>query len=125
MFMQMKKKIHPNFNIPNFGAKNRSRVKDRWRKQRGDDNKKRMKKAFAGAEPTIGYGNPEQLRGIRASGRRTVVVQNIEQLKEVIENPDMTDYDVTLASTLSRKKRMEMVKLAEQNKLRVTNSGAK
>ncbi len=123
--MNMKKKTHPRFNVPNQGAVNRSRVKDSWRKQRGIDNKKRVKKAFAGAEPTIGYGNPEQLRGVRVNGRRTVVVQNVQQLKEVIENPDMTDYDVTLASTLSRRKRIEMVKLAEQNKLRVTNGGMK
>jgi large subunit ribosomal protein L32e len=123
--MQIKKKGHPRFNVPNFGAKNRGRVKESWRKQRGDDNKKRVKKAFAGAEPTIGYGNPESVRGVRANGRRAVVVQNIEQLKEVIENPDMTDYDVTLASTLSRRKRAEMVKLAEQNEFRVTNRGTK
>ncbi len=123
--MNIKKKSHPRFNVPNQGAANRSRVKDSWRKQRGVDNKKRVKKKFAGAEPTIGYGNPESVKGIRANGKRTVVIQNLEELKQVIENPDMTDYDVTFASTLSRRKRIEMVKLAEQNKLRVTNSGMK
>ncbi|MEM0106653.1 MAG: eL32 family ribosomal protein, partial [Candidatus Micrarchaeaceae archaeon] len=62
------KKLHPKFLVPNVYAKNRSRVKDRWRKQRGIDNKKRIKKAFMGAEPTIGYRNPSSIRGTRKNG---------------------------------------------------------
>jgi ribosomal protein L32E len=122
VIMVLNKKKHPKFNVPNFGAKNRKRVKERWRKQRGIDNKKRVKKDFAGAEPTIGYGNPESLKHVRASGKRAVVVQNISQLKEVISNPDMVDYEVTLASVLSRRKRVQMMKLAKENKIHVTNS---
>ncbi|MFI5412702.1 MAG: eL32 family ribosomal protein, partial [Candidatus Micrarchaeales archaeon] len=91
------------------------------RKQRGIDSKKRVKKAFAGAEPTIGYGNPESLRGVRVNGRKIVVVHNMNELKDVIGNPDMDEVDITLASTLSRRKRIELVKLADQNKMHVTN----
>ncbi len=123
--MNIKKKSHPKFNVPNVGAVNRSRVPDRWRKQRGIDNKKRVKKAFAGAEPTIGYANPESVRGIRVNGKRTVLVHNVNELKEVIENPDMTNVDITLASSLSKRKRIELVALATQNKLHVTNGAAK
>ena len=39
----MQKKTHPTFSIPNFGSKHRKRVPARWRKQRGIDNKKRIK----------------------------------------------------------------------------------
>ena len=67
--------------MPNFGAKSRSRVKARWRKQRGIDNKKRVKKDFMGAEPTIGYRNPEILRGVRENGKRIVLVHNVDELK--------------------------------------------
>jgi ribosomal protein L32E len=67
--MAIKKKGHPTFNVPNFGSKSRSRVKARWRKQRGIDNKKREKMDFMGAEPTIGYRNPESLRGVRGAAR--------------------------------------------------------
>ncbi len=123
--MAMKKKSHPKFNVPNFGAKNRKRVKERWRKQRGADNKKRIKKAFAGAEPNIGYGNPEETRGVRANGKKVLLIQNINELKQMLADPDIADYDVSLASSLSRKKRLEIIALANQNKIRVTNSGVK
>ena len=42
--MIVKKKSHPNFKVPNYGAKTGRRVKARWRKQRGIDNKKRIKR---------------------------------------------------------------------------------
>lgn len=116
-----KKKSHPTFNVPNFGAKKRSRVPERWRKQRGIDNKKRIKKDFMGAEPTIGYRNSEELRGVRANGKRIVMIYNLNHLKEVLANPEMTNYDVTLAGPLSRRKKMEITKVAAQNKIHVTN----
>jgi len=74
------KKSHPKFLVPNVYAKNRSRVKDSWRKQRGADNKKRIKKAFMGAEPTIGYRNPPSLRGTRKNGLPDVLVHNLAEL---------------------------------------------
>ncbi len=119
--MTMKKKSHPNFNVPNFGAKNRSRVKERWRKQRGVDSKKRVKKRFAGAEPTIGYRNPEQLRGLRGNGRRAVLVANLAQLKEFMSSGEAQNCDITLASALSRRKKAEITAVARQNSIRVTN----
>lgn len=121
----MQKKAHPNFNVPNFGAKNRKRVKERWRKQRGVDNKKRVKKAFMGAEPTVGYRNPEALRGVRANGKRIVLITNINDLKEFLRNPEISNYDITLAGALSRRKKMEITKLAAEHMVNVTNGVTK
>jgi large subunit ribosomal protein L32e len=115
------KKSHPKFNVPNAGAKNRSRVKERWRKQRGIDSKKRIKKDFAGAEPTIGYGNPESVKGVRASGKRALMVMNLEQLRELISSGEIQGYEITLSGALSRRKKAEMSKLASQNKINITN----
>jgi large subunit ribosomal protein L32e len=117
----MIKKQHPKFNVPNAGAKNRKSVPERWRKQRGVDNKKRVKKDFAGAEPTIGYRNPEELRGVRASGKRAVLVHDMNELKDAIENPDLGEFEVMLAGSLSKRKKMLMTAFANQNKINVTN----
>lgn len=119
--MAFKKKKHPKFNVPNYGAKNRKRVKERWRKQRGIDNKKRVKKAFMGAEPTIGYRNSEEVRGVRIDGKRAVLVTNMNDLKEFLRNPEVANYDIILAGALSRRKKIEITKLAVQNKVRVAN----
>ena len=121
--MTLKKKSHPNFNIPNYGGV-RTRVKSRWRKQRGIDSKKRVKKNFAGAEPTIGYRNPDGIRGVRASGKRAVVVHNVMELKELAASPDASGYEVLLAGALSRKKRLEIIRLADQNRINVANRRA-
>ena len=127
MFMESKlkvaKKRHPKFNVPNYGAKNRKRVLERWRKQRGIDNKKRIKKSFMGAEPTIGYANPMELRGVRADGAVAVVVHNVDELQGAIRSAENggRKTDVTLASALSRKKRAAFATVARQHGIKVTN----
>ncbi len=127
MFMESKlkvaKKRHPKFNVPNYGAKNRKRVLERWRKQRGIDNKKRIKKSFTGAEPTIGYRNPEGLRGLRADGRRSVLVHSVGELRELLENPEDSGFDVMIAGAVGARKRAAISTLAAQNGIKVTNGG--
>lgn len=117
----MLKKRHPKFNIPDCGARNRSRVKPRWRKQRGIDNKKRVKKSFAGAEPNIGYKNSDAVAGLRADGNRTMLVRNEHELRMLIEGKALKGYAVTIAKGVSVRKRMAMTQLAQKNDVKVTN----
>ncbi len=123
--MALKKKDHPKFNVPNFGAKSRKRVKERWRKQRGIDNKKRIKKPFMGAEPTIGYRNPEALRGVRKSGNRSVRIRDMGELGSLIRGREdrHMGIDVVFAHSVSKKTRREMLKKAEEHGIRVANAG--
>ncbi len=116
----MKKKSHPVFSVPNYGAKKRKRVKPRWRKQRGIDNKKRIKKSFMGAEPTIGYGNPEALKGVRANGKRTVLVGSEAELR-VLMGGGAKDFDVTLRKGISSRKRAMLRGIADRAGISVTN----
>jgi large subunit ribosomal protein L32e len=124
MMLMMRKK-HPKFNIPNFGAKQRKRVLPRWRKQRGIDNKKRIKRNFMGAEPTIGYGNPASLRGIRANGKRIMLVRNPGELRDMIREKRLEGYDVTIANGISLRKRIEITMLAGKSNIKVTNGAYK
>ncbi|EQD66369.1 Ribosomal protein L32e [mine drainage metagenome] len=125
--LALKKKTHPKFNVPNYGTKNRKRVKDSWRKQRGIDNKKRIKKNFMGAEPTIGYRNSEQLRGIRQSGMRLMVVHSMSELNGVVENPDVdaSKYEFAMAHGVSKRVRAEMLKFAKEQNLHIVNGASK
>ena len=118
----MIKRKHPKFNVPNFGAKSRKRVPERWRKQRGIDNKKRTKKSFMGAEPNIGYGNPDALRGVRASGRRLLVVHNVNELMLA---KGVQNYEVAIAHDVSKRKRQGILKAAAGSSIRIVNSGVK
>ncbi|ASI13417.1 50S ribosomal protein L32e [Candidatus Mancarchaeum acidiphilum] len=116
---QLKKKEHPKFNVPNFNSKNRKRVPERWRKQRGIDSKKRVKKNFAGAEPTIGYKNPDSIRGIRASGKRAELVHNETELKGIVDSKK--NVDIILAKPIGRKKKIALTKIAQKSNLKVVN----
>jgi large subunit ribosomal protein L32e len=121
MMIFMQKKSHPKFNVPNFGAKHRKRVPERWRKQRGIDNKKREKRSYMGAEPNIGYGNPMELKGVRANGKRTMIVRNPAELQQMIKEKKLDGYDVIIAGAVARRKRIEMTKIAQVAKINVTN----
>lgn len=123
--MFMRKKSHPKFNVPNFGAINRSRVPERWRKQRGIDNKKRTKKSFMGAEPTIGYQNPEPLRGVRVNGKRIMLVHNADELRRMVGARMLGGYDLTIAKGVGMRKKIEITELANKSKLKVTNGAYK
>lgn len=117
----MQKKTHPTFSIPNYGAKHRKRVLPRWRKQRGIDNKKRVKYAFMGAEPTIGYGNPASLKGVRVNGNRTVLVHNADEIKMLIDKKMLQNYDVIIAKGVSARKKIAITQMATKANVHVTN----
>ena len=121
MNMALKKKTHPTFSVPNFGAKSRKRVSSRWRKPRGIDSKKRIKRSFMGAEPTIGYRNPESLRHMRRDGTKQILVHSKVELVDIIEDPDITGFSITVASSVSKRKKAEITEFASQNGIKVTN----
>lgn len=123
--MIMNKKPHPTFSVPNFGAKNRKRVLPRWRKQRGIDSKKRIKRNFMGAEPTIGYRNPESIRGVRANGKRIVIVRNAEELNKLIKSKGLEGCDVTVSKSVSLRKRIAITEIAVKSRINVTNGAYK
>ena len=118
MIMIAKRK-HPKFYVPNFGAPNRKRVKERWRSQRGIDSKKRVKKKELGASPSIGYKNGDKVRYARPDGTFEVLVHNQNELMEVIQGKDQRV--VRLAHDLSSRKRAILQGIADKNKVRIVN----
>lgn len=112
------KKNHPTFNVPNFGAKHRKRVGERWRKPRGIDSKKRIKRSGYGALPGIGYKNSDDTRGFRPDGTVEVLIRNRKELESHTKEENVS---LVLAHGISTRKRLEMQKIAEQKGLRITN----
>lgn len=118
----IKKRKHPVFNVPNYGAKKRSRVKARWRKQRGIDNKKRVKKNFTGAEPTIGYGNKKEVKGLRINNKRPILINNINDFKEKLNDiKEKQNYLFILSHGIGTKKRLVLIDFAKQNNVKIAN----
>jgi ribosomal protein L32E len=110
------KRRHFKFVVPNFGFKNRKTVKDRWRKQRGEDNKTRVGKKGSGRSPKIGYKRSNALRYRIYNGLLETVVHNE---KELLALKNAEERSVRFAHDLSRKKRAELKKLADANKIKI------
>ena len=110
------KKSHPNFNVLNAGGKRgRTNVKKRWRKPRGIDNKKRIRKASHGACPRVGYKNPAALRGKHPTGLEEVLVHNLAELEAAAGKL------VRIAGSVGKRKRAELEKKAAELKLKIAN----
>jgi large subunit ribosomal protein L32e len=116
--MVMLRKSHPKFNVPNFGAKGFKRVQDKWKKQRGIDNKKRVMKQGYGASPSIGYKNPVSVRYSRPDGAREMLVHNEKELRAV---PKGDAFVAVLAHDVSVRKKAALKKIADESGIRVAN----
>ncbi len=91
------------------------RLKMSWRKPKGIDSPKRVERKEKGRVVKIGYRTPRLIRFLHPSGLPEVIVHNpteLEGLKGVV---------VRIASTVGRKKRMEIVRKAEELGLKVIN----
>jgi len=113
------KKVKPKFLRPNYGRSSRARVKGNWRRQRGEDNKKRVKKAHMGKSPSIGYGQDKRIRYLHPVGKKEVLVHNMSELAAV------KDEAVRIASGVAKRLKASILAEAEKKKLIVLNSGKK
>jgi len=118
MIMVSKRK-HPKFLRPNYGRSSRSRIKLAWRRPRGIDNKKRSKIKYMGCSPSIGYGQPCEIKYNHPLGLPEALVQTpseVKSLKGVV---------VRIAGGVGRVKREEIIKLCEAAKIKVVNKTKK
>lgn len=106
---------HPKFLPPNYGRK--KRVKERWRKPRGIDNKKRIGKKIMGASPNIGWRSARNDRGFHPSGAKEVLVRSLKDL-DGLKGENIA---VRIASAVGAKKRELIIKKANELKLQVLN----
>ena len=113
------KKSKPKFLRPNYGRSSRARVKGNWRRQRGEDNKKRVKKAHMGKSPSIGYGQDKRIRCLHPVGKKEALIHNMAELAAV------KDEAVRIASGVAKRLKASIVAEAEKRKLIVLNSGKK
>ncbi|MDD5337264.1 MAG: eL32 family ribosomal protein [Candidatus ainarchaeum sp.] len=109
----MNKKSKPVFNVPNAGFM--KRVKHRWRRPRGTDNKKRIRSAFAGATPRVGYKNALAIRFHHPLGLAEALVHNEKELRAAVGKA------ARIASGVGKRKREGFKKIAAELKIRLLN----
>ena len=93
------------------------RLKERWRRPRGLDNKVRRKVKGWPSAPNSGYRGPKISRGLHPSGLKEVRVFNVDDLDQV--NPDIEA--ARIAHTVGGRKRIEIISRAKEMGIRVLN----
>jgi len=117
MFMPAKKKI-PKFLRPNYGRSSRKRIKGNWRRQRGIDNKKRIKMKHMGKSPSIGYGQDRRIRSVHPAGKRETLVSSMKQL--VAADGSLL---IRIAGGVGMKLKQKLLEEAKKKNLVVLNPG--
>ncbi|MEK6909509.1 MAG: 50S ribosomal protein L32e [Candidatus Aenigmatarchaeota archaeon] len=93
------------------------RVKSPWRRPKGINSKILEKRKGKLQMPTVGYGAPKEMRYLHPSGFRELLVNNVNGLGKVNAEKEA----VKIASAVGKRKRSEILKKAEEMKIKVLN----
>jgi len=89
-----------------------------WRKAKGIHSKIRKRRAGYPSRPSIGYATPRKNAGL-VKGLKPVLVHNVEELKKADKK------SIVILARVGAKKKLEILKLAQEMKLPVLNQGGK
>jgi len=89
----------------------------KWRKPKGLHSQLRRHKKEAGYMPRAGYGSPREVIGLHPSGFEDVLVFNTRDLEKINSEKQVC----RIASSVGKKKRIEIMKKAEEMKIKVLN----
>lgn len=98
-------------------SKSLKKLKSAWRRPKGINSKITEKKKGKLPMPNPGYGAPRKTRFLHPSGYRDVLIENVKGLDKI----DFKKEAVRIASAVGEKKRTEILKKAEEMKLKVLN----
>ena len=90
-----------------------------WRKQRGIDNKTRRKMKMGVKSPEPGYQAPKKIRGLHPSGLEDILIMHIKDLKNL--TPEK--HGIRISARLGARKRIKVVEYAQEQGLKVFNTG--
>lgn len=90
-----------------------------WRRPKGIDNAIRLELKGYSPKVKIGYGSPKDIRGLHPSGLIPVLVSSVTDLEKIKDKKDKVI--IILSSRLGLKKRLELLKRADELGIRVSN----
>lgn len=113
--IKRQKKKKPRFRVREYFRY--SKLGTKWRKPKGRQSKQRKGKAGKPKKVSVGYMSPKTIKGLHPSGYEDVLVHNLTELQLV--NPEKQA--ARFASTLGKKKRLELLEEAQKLKIKVLN----
>lgn len=94
-----------------------ARLDESWRHPRGRHTKIHRREKGKILMPEIGWGAPKELRGLHPSGYKEVLVSSLKDLEKI----DAKVQAAKISHTVGKKKRVEILKKAEELKIKVLN----
>jgi len=95
------------------------KLDESWRKPRGIDNKVRLQVKYRPPIVKVGYRTPRKVRYLHPTGKEEIIVHKLEDLYNV----DPLTQVVRIARTVGIKKRLEIIRFAEQFGIKIQNIG--
>ena len=93
------------------------RVKQNWRRPDGIHSKMRINLKYRPARVRVGFRGPKKVRGLHSSGFEEVMVYNKKDLEKI----DPKTQAGRIGSSVGTRKRMDIEKEAEKQKIRILN----
>ncbi|MHA1410321.1 MAG: 50S ribosomal protein L32e [Candidatus Odinarchaeia archaeon] len=93
------------------------RVHEPWRRPKGIDNKVRKKRKGFIKMPDIGYRTPRKVRGFHPSGKKEVIITQVNELDAY--NPE--EYIIRISGKLGLLKKLDVYEKAEELGFKVIN----
>lgn len=111
--MPAKKFIRRDSNRYSKIGKNRKKLQ-KWRKPKGRDSKMRLSRKSYPATVSVGYKSSKKESG-KIDGKIPIVVYNTKDLEKLSKE------NVALLAKVGAKKKLEMIKFAEEKKIKILN----
>jgi large subunit ribosomal protein L32e len=114
--LQQRKEIKdrkPNFSRQETNKKDK--FEGQWRRPRGSQSKMRKNRKGHRDMPSIGYGSPRGVEGLLKDGSKPNYVSSIKDLENVTEGV------LIISGTVGAAKKIKMLALAKEKKLKVFN----
>ncbi len=109
------KKKKPKFVMQDNHKK--KKLKNKWRKPRGSDSKMRYKRRGYRKRLAVGYKTPKSIYGLNKDGLKGVLVHSIKDFKKI----NKTNEAMIISSTVGAKKKIEIIKEAKNNSIKIIN----
>ena len=95
----------------------KARLKIKWRKPRGLDSKIRRKLNGRAKPVSQGYRSPKNTKGLHKSGLRQFMIKTIKDMDKLSPK----EHCLIISSSLGKKKRVEVLKKANERTFQVVN----
>ena len=98
-------------------AHKKIRLRKKWKRPRGLQNKLRLNFKGRGKRVRTGYRVPRKVRGLSREGLNEVIVKRAEEIKSI----DAKTQGIIIAKAVGNKKRVDIIKKALESNIKILN----